>query len=207
MTRPGSERAPLYPAGDQGQEASADVPLQGLLLGAKLVVRPGIDPIGTMGDQRLDEVVARDALGALDSGVDATRHYGWHGEAMRSDVTVFLEVFAPARRMVIFGAVDFTAALVRVAKVLGYRVTVCDARPAFATAMRFPAADEIVVDWPQVYLARVGKELGPRDVICVLTHDHKFDVPAILAALSTDVGYLGAMGSRRTHAGRGGATS
>jgi xanthine dehydrogenase accessory factor len=121
---------------------------------------------------------------------------------MRSDLTVFLDVFAPARHMVIFGAVDFTAALVRVAKVLGYRVTVCDARPVFATPRRFPEADEVVVEWPQAYLAKSGKDLGPRDALCVLTHDHKFDVPAILAALDTEVGYLGAMGSRRTHAGR-----
>jgi xanthine dehydrogenase accessory factor len=174
----------------------------GLAIGAKLVARPGHEPVGSLGDKRLDEVVARDALGALDSGSSATRHYGAHGEAMRSGVTVFFDVFAPSRRMVIFGAVDFTAALVRVAKVLGYRVTVCDARATFATVRRFPDADEVVVEWPQAYLARTGHDLGPRDAVCVLTHDHKFDVPAIVAALGTRVGYLGAMGSRRTHAGR-----
>jgi xanthine dehydrogenase accessory factor len=174
----------------------------GLVVGAKLVVRPGHDPAGSLGDRRLDEVVARDALGALDTGSSTTRHYGFHGEAMRPDVTVFVEVFAPARRMVIFGAVDFTAALVRVAKVLGYRVSVCDARATFATTRRFPEADEVLVEWPQAYLARVGPSLGPRDALCVLTHDHKFDVPAIVAALGTQVGYLGAMGSRRTHAER-----
>jgi xanthine dehydrogenase accessory factor len=104
--------------------------------------------------------------------------------------------------MVIFGAVDFTAALARVAKILGYRVTVCDARPVFATHARFPMADEVVVDWPNRYLAKVGPELGPRDAVCVLTHDPKFDVPAIVSALETRVGYLGAMGSRKTHAER-----
>ena len=98
-----------------------------------------------------------------------------------------------------FGAVDFTAALVRVAKVLGYRVTVCDARPIFATRARFPLADEIVVDWPNRLLERIGPTLTTRDAICVLTHDIKFDVPAIVSALQTDVGYLGAMGSRRTN--------
>ena len=82
--------------------------------------------------------------------------------------------------MIIFGAVDFTAALARVAKVLGYRVTVCDARAVFATVQRFPMADEVVNDWPDRYLAKVGDELGPRDAVCVLTHDHKFDVPAIV---------------------------
>ncbi len=104
--------------------------------------------------------------------------------------------------MLIFGAVDFTAALAKVAKVLGYRVTVCDARPVFATKARFPAADEVVVDWPHRLLQRLGKTLGPRDAVCVLTHDPKFDVPAVIEALRTDAGYLGAMGSRRTHEDR-----
>jgi xanthine dehydrogenase accessory factor len=104
--------------------------------------------------------------------------------------------------MLIFGAVDFTAALVRVAKVLGYHVTVCDARPVFATAVRFPEADEVVADWPHRYLAKVAGRLGPGDAICVLTHDHKFDIPALMDALKTKVGYLGAMGSRSTHDGR-----
>ena len=104
--------------------------------------------------------------------------------------------------MLVFGAVDFTAALVRVAKVLGYRVTVCDAREVFATRARFPLADEVVVDWPHRLLGRVGATLTTRDAVCVLTHDAKFDVPAIVAALATDVGYIGAMGSRRTHADR-----
>ena len=101
-----------------------------------------------------------------------------------------------------FGAVDFTAALVRVGKVLGYRVTVCDAREVFATTQRFPFADEVVVDWPHRLLERIGSSLGPSDAICVLTHDHKFDVPALVAALGTAAGYIGAMGSRRTHAER-----
>src|SRR4029078_8202243 len=136
---------------------------------------------------------------SLQQGVTSTRHYGLQGEARERDVSIFIESFAPPPRMVIFGAVDFTAALATVAKVLGYRVTVCDARPVFATATRFRAADEGVVDWPDRSLAKIGAELGPRDAVCVLTHDHKFDVPAIVAALATEVGYLGAMGSRRTH--------
>ncbi|MGH9294376.1 MAG: XdhC family protein, partial [Acidimicrobiales bacterium] len=114
-------------------------------------------------------------------------------------VTVFLEVFAPPPRLVIFGAVDFTAALASVGRLMGFHVIVCDARPVFATKARFPAAHEVVVSWPDRYLATVGGELGPRDAVCVLTHDTKFDVPAISAALETRVGYLGAMGSRRTH--------
>ncbi|HET6793044.1 MAG TPA: XdhC/CoxI family protein [Acidimicrobiales bacterium] len=168
-------------------------------LGAKLAVRPEGPPLGSLGDPVIDAIVARDALAALESGLSATRHYGVRGEARRRDISVFIESFAPPPRMIIFGAVDFTAALARVAKVLGYRVTVCDARAVFATRARFPMADEVVVDWPDRHLAAVGSELGPRDVVCVLTHDPKFDVPAIVAALKTRVGYLGAMGSRRTH--------
>ena len=169
------------------------------VLGAKLLVRPGESVLGTLGDAGLDRVVTRDALGELAVGATAARHYGLHGEAREREVTVFVESFAPPPSMVIFGAVDFTAALVKVAKVLGYRVTVCDARPVFATRTRFPTADEVVVAWPDKHLAEVGPSLGPRDAVCVLTHDAKFDVPAITAALATEVGYLGAMGSRRTH--------
>jgi xanthine dehydrogenase accessory factor len=172
--------------------------VEGPRLGAKLLVRPGRDALGSLGDADLDRVVTRDALGELAAGLTSTRHYGAHGEARERDVSVFIESFAPPPRMIIFGAVDFTAALARAGKLLGYRVTVCDARAVFATVQRFPMADEVVNDWPDRYLAKVD-DLGPRDAVCVLTHDTKFDVPAIVAALATEVGYLGAMGSRRTH--------
>lgn len=170
------------------------------LVGAKILIRPGppVKVDGTLGDGDLDRVVTRDALGELSAGLTATRHYGLHGEARARDLSVFIESFAPPPRMIIFGAVDFTAALAKVAKILGYRVTVCDARPVFATRARFPMADEVVVAWPDKHLAEVGPTLGQRDAVCVLTHDPKFDVPAIVSALATGVGYLGAMGSRRT---------
>jgi xanthine dehydrogenase accessory factor len=176
--------------------------ISGPARGGKLLVRPGLGAEGSLGDPDLDRVVARDALGELAAGTSAVRHYGEHGEAREATVSVFVESFAPPPRMLIFGAVDFTAALVRVAKVLGYRVTVCDAREVFATRRRFPQADEVVVDWPDRLLRRMGQELTARDAVCVLTHDAKFDVPAIVAALTTDAGYIGAMGSRRTHADR-----
>ena len=176
--------------------------VEGPNVGAKLLVGPNIAARGSLGDTDLDRVVTRDALGELEAGLTSTRHYGRHGEARERDVSVFIESFALPPRMIIFGAVDFTAALAKVAKVLGYRVTVCDARAVFATVQRFPMADEVVNDWPDRYLAKVGDDLGPRDAVCVLTHDHKFDVPAIAAAVKTEVGYLGAMGSRRTHEGR-----
>jgi xanthine dehydrogenase accessory factor len=171
-------------------------------LGAKLVVCFDAEPMGSLGEPALDSVVARDTRGALDGGLSVARHYGPQGQPGRTDVTVFIEVFAPPPRMLIFGAVDFTAALVRVAKVLGYHVTVCDARPVFATSARFPEADEVVADWPHRHLAKVADRLGPGDAICVLTHDHKFDIPALIGALKTNVGYIGAMGSRSTHNGR-----
>jgi xanthine dehydrogenase accessory factor len=170
--------------------------------GGKLLVGPGRDPMGSLGNADLDRVVTRDALGELAAGTTVVRHYGEHGEARENVVAVFVESFAPPPQMLVFGAVDFTAALVRIAKVLGYRVTVCDAREVFATRARFPQADEVVVDWPDRLLGRVGAGLTGRDAVCVLTHDAKFDVPALVAALATDVGYIGAMGSRRTHAER-----
>jgi len=171
-------------------------------IGNKLLVRPDGSTGGTLGNVDLDRVVGRDARGELSAGLTITRHYGAHGEAREDTVSVFIESFAPPPRMVIFGAVDFTRALASVAKVLGYRVVVCDARAVFATRQRFPMADEVVNDWPDRYLEKIGDELGPRDAVCVLTHDSKFDVPAIVGSLATDVGYLGAMGSRRTHGQR-----
>jgi xanthine dehydrogenase accessory factor len=171
-------------------------------VGAKLLVPPEGEPMGRLGSRSLDRVVARDARAQLQAGLTANRHYGANGEARERVVEVFIESFAPPPRMIIFGAVDFTAALARAGKLLGYRVTVCDARAVFATPQRFPMADEVVNDWPHRYLEKVGEELGPRDAVCVLTHDHKFDVPAIIAALETETGYIGAMGSRRTHTDR-----
>ncbi len=174
--------------------------------GATPAATPGATPaadgdtmIGGFGDADLDRVVTRDVRAAISSGLTVTRHYGPHGEARQMEVEVFIEVFATPPRMIIFGAVDFTAALASAAKLLGYHVEVCDARAVFATRERFPMADEVVVEWPDRYLDRTGGDLGPRDAVCVLTHDSKFDVPAVLAALRTGVGYLGAMGSRRTH--------
>jgi xanthine dehydrogenase accessory factor len=184
-----------------GTTPSPEVPPR---VGAKLLVRRGSDVLGSLGDPDLDQAVVKDLVGALESGLTGERHYGWRGEINGTSVAVFIEAFTPAPHMVIFGAVDFTRALVRVANVLGFRVTVCDARPVFATRTRFPDADEVVVDWPDRYLSRIGAQLGPGDAVCVLTHDAKFDVPAIVGALATDVGYIGAMGSRRTKEDREG---
>jgi xanthine dehydrogenase accessory factor len=197
---------PLLGAFRSAVEASEPAALvtviAGAGIGSKLLVRPGQEPAGTLGNADLDRVVARDALGELEAGLTSTRHYGERGEAREEAVSVFIESYVVPPRMIIFGAVDFTAALAKVAKLLGFRVTVCDARAVFATVLRFPMADEVVNTWPDRYLHEVGAELTPRDVVCVLTHDHKFDVPAIVAAMQTKAGYIGAMGSRRTNEGR-----
>jgi xanthine dehydrogenase accessory factor len=176
--------------------------IDGVGTGRQMLVSPDSPDLGDLGDPELNRVAGRDALGELDAGTSSVRHYGRSGENGEDAVTVFIESFASPPRMLIFGAVDFTGALSRAAKFLGFHVIVCDAREVFATAARFPAADEIVVDWPHRYLASIADELGPRDAICVLTHDNKFDVPALIEAFGTPVGYIGALGSRRTAATR-----
>ena len=176
--------------------------IEGSGVGSKVIACPswsGTRFQGTLGNSQLDRVVVRDALGELAAGRSGIRHYGDNGEAREATIKVFVESFASPPRMLIFGAVDFTAALSRVAKVLGYRVTVCDAREVFATSKRFPDAEEVIVDWPNKLLDEIGSSLNESDAICVLTHDSKFDVPAIVAALTTEVGYIGVMGSRLTH--------
>lgn len=176
--------------------------IEGEGAGNKLVLQSDGETSGSLGNGVLDRVVARDMSGELEAGRTGTRHYGPNGEAREETLSIFIESFAPPPQMLIFGAVDFTAALVRVAKVLGYHVTVCDARAVFATTQRFPQADVVETGWPDKLLSRVGPSLGIRDAVCVLTHDNKFDVPAITAALKTNVGYIGVMGSRKTHENR-----
>ncbi|WP_329535634.1 XdhC family protein [Streptomyces sp. NBC_01450] len=165
-------------------------------LGATLAVWPD-EVAGSLGSTGLDVAVTADARGELAQGATIRRHYGPHGERREDAVTVFLHSFAPPPRMLVFGAIDYAAAVARIGDFLGYRVTVCDARPVFATAKRFPAGVEVVVDWPHRYLR--GTTTDARTVICVLTHDPKFDVPLLEEALRRPAAYIGAMGSRRTH--------
>jgi len=173
-------------------------------IGTKVLVTPD-SANGSLGNAELDRVVVRDTRAELEAGRSGVRHYGPEGQTTPEDlvdtplVRVFIESWAPPPQMWIFGAVDFTAALARVAKVLGYRVTVCDAREIFATRRRFPMADEVRVSWPGPMFSERGHELRQRDAVCILTHDPKFDVPAIAGALESEVGYIGVMGSRRTH--------
>jgi xanthine dehydrogenase accessory factor len=167
-------------------------------VGARRVISSEAAETGTLGSgARLDQAVDDDAQGMLAQGLTGVRHYGAHGERRGDDLAVFVHSFAPPPRMLVFGAIDFAAAVARAGKFLGYHVTVCDARPVFATKARFPDADEVVAEWPHRFLA--GVNVDERTVICVLTHDPKFDVPLLEVALRTPAGYIGAMGSRRTH--------
>src|SRR6201991_1309735 len=170
-------------------------------LGTRLVVWPDRTEGGT-GSTRLDDAIRDDARGLLDVGRNAMLHYGIEGQRRGEGLDVFVESFAPPPRMIVFGAIDFASAVAKIGSFLVYRVTVCDARPVFATASRFPGAHEVVVEWPHRYLkaeAEAGR-IDRRTVLCVLTHDPKFDVPLLEVALRLpQVGYIGAMGSRRTH--------
>lgn len=170
-------------------------------IGKRLIV--GADSRrGSVGSARADDAVGDDARGLLLAGTSAVLTYGPDGQRQEAGMEVFVSSYAPRPRMLVFGAIDFASALAQQAAFLGYRVTVCDARPVFATAARFPAAEDVVVEWPNRYLADQVEQgaVDSRTAICVLTHDPKFDVPVLEVALRLpDVGYIGVMGSRRTH--------
>ncbi|WP_405437569.1 XdhC family protein [Streptomyces avidinii] len=171
------------------------------LMGRAVFVRTeGAHQGGFGGHPELDRTVAEEARAMLDAGRTGVLEIGADGRLCGEPLQVLVESSVPPPRMIVFGAIDFASALVRIGKFLGYRVTVCDARPVFATKTRFPEADEIVVGWPHRYLETT--EVDGRTVLCVLTHDAKFDVPLLELALKLPVAYVGAMGSRRTHEDR-----
>ena len=165
-------------------------------VGKHLVVWPD-RTAGDLGSDRLNSAVGADVLGLLESGITGFLHYGSDGERLEGDLEIFVSTFAPKPRMLVFGAIDFAAAVAKAGKFLGFHVTVCDAREVFATKKRFPDADEVINDWPHRWLAK--QEIDSRAVICILTHDPKFDVPVVIEALKTKAAYIGAMGSRKTH--------
>ncbi|MET7749244.1 XdhC/CoxI family protein [Micromonospora sp. NPDC005367] len=169
-------------------------------LGRRLVLA-GDRILGSLGSERLDAAAAADALGMLVAGRSGMLRYGYDGQRRGSGVSLFVAAYTTPPRMIVFGAIDFAAAVARIGSFLGYRVTICDARPVFATARRFPGADEVVVDWPHRYLQAQldAGRVDARTVVCVLTHDPKFDVPVLALALRHPMAYVGAMGSRRTH--------
>ncbi|NKY34987.1 XdhC/CoxI family protein [Nocardia speluncae] len=179
--------------------ATATVVSAGPHLGRSFVVT-GDSRTGTCGDPRVDAAVVARATGHLEAGTATTIRLGETGDCAEDTLSVLISSIARPPRMLVFGAVDFAHALVRAAKLLGYSVTLCDARPVFATPERFPEADDVVVMWPQDYLKQAT--ITPSTAICVLTHDPRFDVPALKIALRSAAGYVGAMGSRRTHTDR-----
>jgi xanthine dehydrogenase accessory factor len=157
--------------------------------------------LGTLGGpELLDRSVRRDATGLLEQGATMIRRYAANGATMGDELRVHIEAFAPSPRMVIFGAIDFSAAVAKLAREVGYHVTICDARRPFLESRRFEAAHEVVADWPDRHLA--DTQFGEHDAILVFTHDQKFDEPALLSAVRTGAGYIGALGSRRTHEDR-----
>ena len=174
--------------------------LDGDQVGAKMAIL-GDRVVGGLGvAELLDRSVQRDARGQLDEGISRLRRYGAGGEVMGADLAVYIQAFSTQPRMVIFGAIDFSAEMAKVASEIGYKVTICDARGPFVKSPRFSRAAEVVVDWPDRYLE--GEDLSERDVVLVFTHDAKFDEPALIGALATEAGYVGALGSRKTQARR-----
>ncbi|MFI9832836.1 XdhC family protein [Streptomyces sp. NPDC051913] len=171
------------------------------LLGRTLSVSgDGSTEAGAGGGEEWEAVAAAQAGALLRAGRTGRVEVGGDAATCPERLSVLVHTHASRPRMLIFGAVDFAGALSEIGRFLGYRVTVCDARPVFATAARFPHADEVVADWPHRYLA--ATEVDARTAVCVLTHDAKFDVPLLRLALGLPVGYVGAMGSRRTHTQR-----
>ncbi|MFG2603431.1 XdhC family protein [Streptomyces sp. NPDC048514] len=171
------------------------------LLGRPLLVRDDGTYDGALGGHAdLDSAAAAEGRALLEAGRTGTVDVSADGSHCPGGLTLLVETHIPPPRMIVFGAIDFASALARAGKFLGYHVTVCDARPVFATAARFPEADEVVTDWPHRYLRRTTTDA--RTVLCVLTHDAKFDVPLLKEALGMPVSFVGAMGSRRTHQDR-----
>jgi xanthine dehydrogenase accessory factor len=189
FVQPGTALDPALTAISHAEQVAVVHLLDGAA--ATLVVWPDRH-LGSTGLADVDRVVLGEARALLDGG-----RTGKRSVRCRTDLEIFVQSYTPRPRLLVFGAIDFAVALTRIGAFLGYHVTVCDARPVFATPARFPDADEVIVDWPHRYLA--GAEVDSRTVVCVLTHDAKFDVPLLEVALRLPVAYVGAMGSRRTH--------
>ncbi len=200
----GDEQRAALKATSEAIEAEAPVALTTLLdgpgAGTQMVVTKD-DSIGSLGmTELLDKSVVREARGFLDQARSTMRRYSRKGEVMGSEIGVSIQAFSLPPAMVIFGAIDFSASLAKIADDIGYRVTIVDAREAFLQSPRFQEHAETANDWPDRYMA--DKQLGPNDAVLVFTHDPKFDEPALLAALQSDAGYIGALGSRRTQTDR-----
>lgn len=193
------ERAVLEAHAD-GRPAAVATLIDGDTAGARLAVI-GNEVIGSLhATDLLDRNVAREAQGLLEEGKTTLRRFGADGATLGDDLRVHIRAYALPPEMYIIGAIDFSAALAPFASQIGYQVTICDARDRFARSRRFSSAASVKIGWPQDVMADV--ELGPRDAVLVFTHDPKFDEPALIAALATNAGYIGALGSRQTTADR-----
>ena len=179
-----------------GEPVALATLLEGANVGTKMAILADRTVGGLGVTELLDHSVQRDARGQLDEGLSRIRRYGDDGALMGSELAVYIQAFSTRPRMVIFGAIDFSAEMAKLASEVGYAVTICDARLPFVESPRFSASAEVVVDWPDRYLE--GQRLSSRDVVLVFTHDPKFDEPALIEALETDAGFIGALGSRRT---------
>jgi xanthine dehydrogenase accessory factor len=193
------ERAVLESHAD-GRPAAVATLIDGPTAGARLAVIGNV-LIGSLGDtELLDRNVAREAQGLLEEGKTTLRRFGADGATLGDDLRVHIRAYAPPPQMVIIGAIDFSAALAPFASQIGYQVTICDARDRFARSSRFSSVATVKIGWPQDVMNDL--ELGPRDAVLVFTHDSKFDEPALVSALRTNAGYIGALGSRQTTADR-----
>lgn len=182
-----------------GRSAALVTRLDGVHGGAKLLVFAA-EEFGDLGTRGLTHAATQEARALLAAGETAMRTFGEDGEPVGMDVRLFIQAFAPKPDMYIFGAIDFSRAMARIGRYLGYTVTVVDARPVFATRARIPDADNVIVAWPDEFLTTAP--VDERTALIVLTHDVKFDIPLLQVALRTQAGYIGEMGSRRTHANR-----
>jgi xanthine dehydrogenase accessory factor len=162
-------------------------------VGAKLLVRADGSTDGGLGSAELDRAGVEAAEELLWAERSETREAG--------EVTLFVDVVAPAPRLIVFGAVDYAASLSRLARAAGWRSFVCDPRSQFATPERFPDAEEVIAAWPEEAFARLGG-IDRATYIAILTHDPKLDDAALSIALRSDAAYVGAMGSRRAQAQR-----
>jgi xanthine dehydrogenase accessory factor len=195
---PGLFRA-LREAAERQEPVALVTAVSGPASGAKMLVSDATHE-GTLGLPPLESRIVEDARTLLARGETGVRRYTPTGGAEEEVVEVFLQSFVPPPRLYVFGATDHAGALVRIGKLLGYHVTVCDARAAFAVPQRFPEADDVVVRWPHEFLAEAPVDV--RTAICVFTHDAKFEVPLLKVALEGPAGYIGVLGSRRTHEAR-----
>lgn len=180
----------------EGRTVAVATLLDGPTAGARLAVLDD-QVIGSLrSTDLLDRNVAREAAGLLEEGKTTIRRFGDDGATLGDELRVHIRAYAPPPQMVIVGAIDFSAAMAPFASQIGYEVTICDARDRFARSSRFSSVARVSVGWPQEILR--GLDLGARDVVLVFTHDPKFDEPAVMAALKTNAGYIGALGSRKT---------